>query len=150
MKKLLVATALAASAASASANSIGHASYYGREFAGKRTASGEVFNPSAMTAAHRTLPFGTRLQLTNLSNGKSVVVRINDRGPFIRGRVIDVSLGAARMLGFASAGTAQLRLQNMGATLPVAATAAPEPEPVSDQQAGKLHFGEAIITDNHR
>ena len=76
----------------------GLASVYGNE--GGRTASGEKANPAALTAAHRTLPFGTRVQVTNRRNGRSVVVRINDRGPFKRGRVIDVSPAAARVLGF--------------------------------------------------
>ncbi|RTW47501.1 septal ring lytic transglycosylase RlpA family protein, partial [Pseudomonas aeruginosa] len=68
----------------------GEASYYGSRHAGLRTASGERYNPNAMTAAHRTLPFGTRVRVTNLDNRRSVVVRINDRGPFRRGRIIDV------------------------------------------------------------
>lgn len=72
----------------------GIASFYGRDFAGRPTATGERFNPEAMTAAHRSLPFGTRVRVTNTRNGRSVVVRINDRGPFIRGRVIDLSTGA--------------------------------------------------------
>lgn len=69
-----------------------------------KTASGERMNPSAMTAAHRSLPFGTKLKVTNKRNGKSVVVRVNDRGPFIRGRVLDLSKGAAGKLGFVGAG----------------------------------------------
>lgn len=68
------------------------------------TASGERMNPAAMTAAHRTLPFGSRLRVTNVKNGKTVTVRINDRGPFIRGRVLDLSKGAARKLGFIRSG----------------------------------------------
>ncbi len=76
----------------------GMASYYGAGFAGHPTASGERFNPSALTAAHRTLPFGTRLKVTNPRNGRSVVVRINDRGPFHRSRVIDLSQEAARQI----------------------------------------------------
>jgi rare lipoprotein A len=79
----------------------GKASWYAL---GSRTASGERMNPSAMTAAHRSLPFGTRLRVTNKRNGKSVVVRINDRGPFIRGRILDLSKGAARELGFVNSG----------------------------------------------
>ena len=78
------------------------ASYYGKELAGRRTASGERFNPSAMTAAHRTLRFGTRVRVTNSRNGRSVVVRINDRGPFVKGRSIDLSSGAARAIGMGS------------------------------------------------
>lgn len=73
-----------------------------------KTASGERMNPSAMTAAHRTLPLGSRVAVTNKRNGRTVVVRINDRGPFIRGRIIDLSRGAAQKLGFISAGQTQV------------------------------------------
>ena len=69
----------------------GKASYYSNKYQGRRTASGERFNQNAKTAAHKKLPFGTRVKVTNISNGKSVVVRINDRGPFIKGRIIDLS-----------------------------------------------------------
>lgn len=81
----------------------GIASVYGNGdgYAGKKTASGERMNPGAMTAAHRTLPFGSRVTVTNRKNGRSVVVRISDRGPFVRGRVIDLTPAAARALGFA-------------------------------------------------
>lgn len=89
----------------------GQASYYGRELAGQRTASGERFNPNGMTAAHRTLPFGTQLRVTNLANGRSVTVRVNDRGPFVRRRILDVSAGAARQLGFFAQGTARIRVE---------------------------------------
>src|SRR5262245_53239476 len=75
-----------------------------------QTASGEQMNPAALTAAHRTLPFGTKLKVTNQRNGKSVIVRINDRGPFIKGRVIDLSKAAAHKLGFVSAGVANICL----------------------------------------
>ena len=88
------------------------ASYYGKELAGRRTASGERFNPSAMTAAHRTLRFGTRVRVTNSRNGRSVVVRINDRGPFVKGRSIDLSSGAARAIGMGSSG--HIRMQVLG------------------------------------
>jgi rare lipoprotein A len=84
----------------------GMAAYY----YGGRTASGEVSGPNGLTAAHRTLPFGTRVVVTNLTNGKSVTVRINDRGPYGRGRVIDVSHAAARELGMIGSGTAKVRL----------------------------------------
>jgi len=92
----------------------GVASYYGREFKGRRTASGERFDPKALTAAHRTLEFGTRVRVTNLENGRSVVVRINDRGPFKRDRIIDVSRAAAQKLGFVRDGTAPVRLEILG------------------------------------
>jgi rare lipoprotein A len=87
------------------------ASYYGQGFAGRRTASGERFNPGAMTAAHRTLRFGTQVRVTNSRNGRSVIVRINDRGPFVQGRSIDLSSGAARAIGMG--GTANVRIQVM-------------------------------------
>lgn len=79
----------------------GRASWYALH---SRTASGEKMNPSAMTAAHRTLPFGTRVKVTNKKNGKSIVVRINDRGPFVKGRVLDLSKAAANQLGFIQSG----------------------------------------------
>lgn len=88
----------------------GVASYYGRRFHGRLTANGERFNMNAMTAAHKTLPFGTRVRVTNPRNGRSVVVRINDRGPFIRGREIDLSRGAARQIGMISRGHARVEL----------------------------------------
>ena len=89
----------------------GEASYYGHELAGNRTASGERFNPNGLTAAHRTLPLGTRLRVTNVANGRSVIVRVNDRGPFVRSRLIDVSLGAAREIQMIRSGKAQVRLE---------------------------------------
>jgi rare lipoprotein A len=83
----------------AAADRGGVASVYSTE-SGSRTASGQKLNPQALTAAHRTLPFGTKVKVTNKHNGHSVVVTINDRGPFVRGRVIDVTPAAARVLGF--------------------------------------------------
>lgn len=88
----------------------GIASYYGNELAGNRTASGETFDPGQLTAAHRTLPFGTLVRVTNVATGDSVVVRINDRGPFAHGRVIDVSHAAAREIGMHRSGTARVKL----------------------------------------
>jgi rare lipoprotein A len=88
----------------------GVASYYGKELAGNRTASGERFNPAALTAAHRSLPLGSKLRVTNKTNGKSVIVRINDRGPFHKGRLIDVSYAAAQKINMVSAGMAKVRL----------------------------------------
>jgi rare lipoprotein A len=91
---------LAASALPASAQ-CGRASWYALN---SKTASGERMNPSAMTAAHRSLPLGTKVKVTNQRNGRTVVVRINDRGPFVRGRILDLSRGAAQKLGFISSG----------------------------------------------
>ena len=90
----------------------GIASYYGYG-AGSQTASGQRFNPNAMTAAHRTLPFGTKVRVTNKRNGKTVVVTINDRGPFIRGRVIDLSTAAAGVIGMKSSGLAPVTVERI-------------------------------------
>jgi rare lipoprotein A len=90
---------------------VGTASWYGGEFHGRRTASGERFDQNAMTAAHRSLPFGTQVRVVNLENGRAAVLRINDRGPFVRGRIIDVSRRAAERLGFRSKGLARVEVQ---------------------------------------
>lgn len=89
----------------------GGASWYSLR---SRTASGEMMNPAALTAAHKTLPLGSLVKVTNLSNGKAVVVRINDRGPFIRGRLIDLSKGAAEKLGFIGAGHTKVEIETAG------------------------------------
>ena len=86
----------------------GQASWYGPGFHGRRTASGETFDTHDMTAAHRTLPFGTRIRVVNQRNGQSVIVRINDRGPYARGRVIDLSKASAEALGISGVGTVAL------------------------------------------
>lgn len=91
----------------------GLASYYSREIAGNRTASGERCDPEDFTAAHRTMPFGTRLRVTNLASGMSTVVRINDRGPFRGNRVIDLSHAAARAIGLDRAGTGRVSLTQL-------------------------------------
>ncbi|MDX2005732.1 MAG: septal ring lytic transglycosylase RlpA family protein [Meiothermus sp.] len=90
---------------------LGWASWYGPRFHGRLTANGERFNTYAMTAAHRYLPFNTRVVVTNLINGRNVTVRINDRGPFIRGRIIDLSFAAARQLGFYNSGITRVSLR---------------------------------------
>ena len=97
----------------------GVASWYGPGFHGRRSASGEVYNQNAMTAAHRNLPFGTNVQVTNLNNGRSVIVRITDRGPFVRGRVIDLSAAAARVLGVMQSGVAPVQLNVLDNSQPV-------------------------------
>jgi rare lipoprotein A len=89
----------------------GPASWYGPKFHGRQTANGEQFDMNQMTAAHRTLPFGTKVRVTNRSNGRSVVVRINDRGPFVRNRVIDLSRGAAQTVGMIDSGVAPVKLE---------------------------------------
>jgi len=97
----------------------GWASFYGNAENGSATASGDTYNQNALTAAHKTLPFGTKVRVTNTRNGQSVVVRINDRGPYVRGRMIDLSYAAARMLGMMDSGTAPVRLDvlNNGSTV---------------------------------
>jgi rare lipoprotein A len=89
---------------------VGTASWYGEYFQGKETASGEPFDMQALTAAHPTLPLGSFVRVTNLRNGRAVVVRINDRGPVVEGRIIDVSYNTARVLGFDSRGLQKVRL----------------------------------------
>ncbi|WP_139802441.1 septal ring lytic transglycosylase RlpA family protein [Aurantimonas sp. 22II-16-19i] len=96
--------------AGASKARAGNASYYGTRFHGRRTANGERFNMNAMTAAHKSLPFGTKVRVTNRRNGKSVVVRINDRGPYAHGRVIDLSKAAASRIGMIHSGTAPVQI----------------------------------------
>lgn len=92
-------------AAPANAFTVGLASFYKY---GRVTANGEVFKPMGLTAAHRKLPFGTFLKVTNLRNGESVIVRVNDRGPFIKGRILDLSLGAAKKIGLTNSGVAKI------------------------------------------
>jgi rare lipoprotein A (peptidoglycan hydrolase) len=89
----------------------GLASWYGAKHHGKRTASGEIFDQNKFTAAHRTLPWGSIVRLTNLDNGKSVEVRINDRGPFTKARIIDLSRAAARALGMVQSGVSPVRME---------------------------------------
>ena len=89
----------------------GTASWYGPGFHGKKTASGEIYDQHKLTAAHKTLPLGTKARVTNLDNGSTVEVEINDRGPFIEGRIIDLSRAAAGTLGFVESGTAPVRVE---------------------------------------
>ena len=90
---------------------VGLASYYGHKFHGRRTASGERYDMKAMTAAHPALAFGTRVEVTNLRNGRKVMVRINDRGPFIKGRIIDLSYAAAKQIGMLSRGVVKVSIR---------------------------------------
>lgn len=90
---------------------VGIASYYAAKFHGRRTASGEKFNSKVLTAAHLTLPFGTQLRVTNLQNLKSVIVRVNDRGPHVRGRIVDLSRAAADLIGITRFGVARVEVE---------------------------------------
>ncbi len=98
------------------AQSVGQASFYGNQpgEGGPLTATGERYNPSGLTAAHRSLPFGTKVRVTSARTGRSVVVRINDRGPFIGGRIIDLSTGAARAIGLTESGVGTVKLDILG------------------------------------
>lgn len=112
MKQTLFFLLLIASSYSLSAQTqIGKASFYADKFQGRKTASGEIFFQGKMTAAHRTLPFGTKVKVTNKVNEKSVIVRINDRGPFVKDRIIDLSKTAAKRLGFLNKGVANVRVE---------------------------------------
>ncbi len=90
---------------------VGMASWYGQPYHGRRAASGEIYDMEKLTAAHRTLPFGTRVRVENLENGRNIELRINDRGPFVEDRIIDVSRAAARALGMLGTGTARVRIE---------------------------------------
>ena len=96
----------------------GKASWYGRKFHGRKTANGERYDMYGLTAAHKTLPFGTYVKVKNLSNGKSVVLRINDRGPFVKGRIIDLSYTGARKIGLVGPGVADVEIVALGAPDP--------------------------------
>ena len=89
---------------------IGIASYYGRKFHKKRTANGEIFNMNKVSAAHKTYPLGTKVKVTNMKNGKSIKLTINDRGPYVKGRIIDLSYKAARKIDFVNQGTTKVRI----------------------------------------
>jgi len=106
----------------------GLASYYGDEFVGRPTASGETYDPDAFTAAHRTLRFGIRLEVTNPANGQTVTVRVNDRGPFVEGRLIDLSRAAAAALGIVTVGVATVELRVLRAEEEASFSPTPSPE----------------------
>ena len=108
------APASAPASAVAAATESGKLAWYGKKFAGRKTASGERYNPEAMTMAHKTLPFGTRVKVTNPKNGKSVTLRVNDRGPTQADRVSDVSMAAARQLDMISMGVIDAELSVVG------------------------------------
>ena len=113
-KAIVLIFLLSAAAAMADPEMQGLASWYGGKFHGRLTSSGEVFDTGELTAAHRTLPFGTMVRVTNLDNGKAVIVKINDRGPFVEGRIIDLSMAAAEEIGSVGQGVARVSLQIVG------------------------------------
>ena len=105
---------VAASAPASADGAEGKVAYYGRKFAGRKTASGQRFNPEAMTMAHKTLPFGTQVRVTNINNKRSVLVRVNDRGPTAADRVGDLSLAAARKIGMLRSGVVMAKIEVLG------------------------------------
>ena len=94
--------------------STGKASYYGNSFHGRKTSDGSVYHRDSLTCAHRTLPFGTMLKVRNVSNGREVIVTVNDRGPFVKGRIVDLSYAAAEEIGMLGSGVARVEVKNLG------------------------------------
>ena len=124
----------------------GVASWYGKEFHGKLAANGEVFDMTAYTAAHRKLPLGSLVRVVNLTNGKSVQVRINDRGPYVTGRMLDLSQAAARELGMLEAGTSAVQIEVIGNHRPVT----PMPSSMVPSVAGMLLNTDTRLVTRHR
>jgi rare lipoprotein A len=128
----------------------GEASWYGRKFHGRNTSNGDVYDMFGMTAAHKTLPLPTYLQVRNLANGHEVVVRVNDRGPFLGGRILDLSYMAAQKLGAVATGTAKVRIEVIDgpvpAKTPVQSITLDRPEAVFFLQAGSFR----LATNAHR
>lgn len=125
----------------------GNASWYGPGFAGRHTANGEIFNPSELTAAHRTLPFQTRVRVTHVATGQSVVVRINDRGPFKDNRVIDLSRAAADAIGLTASGVGQIQMEILSGNGVVTGAASADLTPYEVVARGRL-LGELLIVSS--
>ena len=104
-------TGSSASSYDVSGSETGMASYYAESYNGKKTANGEIYNSSDLTAAHKKLPFGTRVKVTNLANGKTVKVRINDRGPYVSGRIIDLTRAAAKKIDMVGKGVVKVKIR---------------------------------------
>lgn len=124
----------------------GIASWYGEQFHGRRTSNGEIYDMHGVSAAHKTLPLGTYVRVVNLANQRSLDVRINDRGPFVRGRIIDLSYGAAAKLGVVEPGTAPVEIVALGTPVPGAAGAQPAYVPV-DYYSGNFTFQVGAFLD---
>lgn len=123
---------------------VGAASWYGSKYHGRKTSSGERYNKNEMTAAHKTLPFGTMVKVTNPANDKSVILRINDRGPFVGKRIIDVSEAAARKLGMHSEGVAKVKVEVLDKSDLAAATTEAKPGAYTIQTAANQQQAEAL------
>ncbi len=124
----------------------GRASWYGEKFHGRRTSNGEIYDMYALTAAHKTLPFDTYVKVRNLDNNRSVVVKINDRGPFVGGRIIDLSYTAAKEIGVVGPGTAPVEVVALGAAVAGSTQEAPSYRPI-DYQAGNFTFQVGAFRD---
>lgn len=128
----------------------GIASWYGKKFHGRKTSSGEIYNMYAMTAAHKTLPLGTHLSVINLNNSQKVIVRINDRGPFVRGRIIDLSYAAAKKLKIISAGTAPVEIVALGTDTSIQTTGSRSSQkPAIDYYSGNFTFQIGAFKDKN-
>ena len=134
-----IPTTTAPTGSSATFYDDGVASWYGPNFVGRPTANGEIFDPSQLTAAHQTLPFDTLVQVTHLENGRSVVVRINDRGPFVDRRIIDLSRAAAERIDMIGSGTAQVRLDLLNTAPTDRLSTAPSADLSGFQIASRFH-----------
>jgi rare lipoprotein A len=121
---------------------VGLASWYGKDFHGKKTANGQIYNMYGVSAAHKTLPLGSRVQVTNLSNNRSVILVINDRGPFVNERILDLSYGAAKKLGTVESGVVKVRVTSLGSE--------PAPERITVASAKRYHVrvGAFAVRDN--
>lgn len=130
---------------------VGYASWYGKDFHGKLTANGEIYNMNALTAAHKTLPMPTFVKVTNLENNRSIVLRVNDRGPFVDGRLIDVSRRGAQLLGFQKQGITRVRIQASDEKGRVASRKSRPPQTAGNAPSSGQHYvhiGSYGVRDN--
>jgi rare lipoprotein A len=128
---------------------LGIASWYGAEFHGRRTSNGEIYDMYSISAAHKTLPFNTMVRVHNLENGRKLEVRINDRGPFVRGRIIDLSYAAAERLGIVGQGTAEVEIVALGFVDGAGSTALKNPTDEPNYNKGRFTFQVGAFRDRH-
>ncbi len=140
IKLLLIILFVSCQVINISAQSSGRASYYSNALHGRKMSNGERYNKNDLTCAHRTLPFGTKLRVTNMRNGKQVIVRVTDRGPFVRGRIVDLSYAAARAIGSISAGVASVRIEILKNTPEI-----PYIDNSSPLEVTEVEYGEAGV-----
>lgn len=140
IKLLLIILFVPCQVINISAQSSGRASYYSNALHGRKMSNGERYNKNDFTCAHRTLPFGTKLRVTNMRNGKQVIVRVTDRGPFVRGRIVDLSYAAAHAIGSISAGVASVRIEILKNTPEI-----PYIDNSSPLEVTEVEYGEAGV-----